>query len=93
MGGYFIPKESLRLVCDPDTLEDSVARAPRHSYLEPEPIQAEIMWTWERLQQENKRPYGVVSLVILIVSCMPLFWYLLLDRIRELSAAISGRES
>jgi hypothetical protein len=32
------------------------------------------------------------SLVVFGISCIPLVWYFLLDRIREISAAVSGRD-
>jgi hypothetical protein len=32
------------------------------------------------------------SLGLFAIFCIPLFWYLILDRIREVSAAVSGRD-
>lgn len=33
-----------------------------------------------------------VGLAVFLISCLPLVWYFLLDRIREVSAAVSGRD-
>jgi len=32
------------------------------------------------------------SLFVFAIFCVPLVWYFLLDRIREVSAAVSGRD-
>jgi hypothetical protein len=45
------------------------------------------------LEADNDRDNGrLFGLAALLLSCLPLFWYFLLDRIREVSAAISGRD-
>jgi hypothetical protein len=44
-------------------------------------------------EADNDRGNGrLFGLAVLLLSCLPLFWYFLLDRIREVSAAVSGRD-
>jgi len=35
---------------------------------------------------------GLLSLMVFAVLCLPLIWYFLIDRLREISGAISGRD-
>ena len=49
----------------------------------------------DNTQQEatNDRSDGrLVGSVLFLLFCLPLLWYLLLDRIREVSGAVSGRD-
>jgi hypothetical protein len=44
-------------------------------------------------EADNYRAHGHrFALLAFLVFCLPLAWYLVLDRIRELSAAIAGRD-
>jgi hypothetical protein len=44
-------------------------------------------------EADNDRADGRSSaLIAFLIFCLPLVWYLVLDRIRELSAAIAGRD-
>ncbi|MGA3230392.1 MAG: hypothetical protein ABSD51_10625 [Candidatus Binatus sp.] len=54
-------------------------------------FQARLLNTAE--EADNDRADGRSSaLIAFLVFCLPLVWYLVLDRIRELSAAIAGKD-
>jgi hypothetical protein len=53
-------------------------------------FQARLMNTAE--EADDYRTGRIYALIAFLIFCLPLAWYLILDRIRELSAAISGRD-
>ena len=51
------------------------------------------IWQVSEFGADQERFNGwFVGLVVFLISCLPLVWYFLLDRIRELSAAVSGKD-
>jgi hypothetical protein len=77
-GKLFMPGE----VCEPDALADTA------SY-DLTPVQQQIADFAQDAQNRNAWPLAIAAFA---VFCLPLIWYFLLDRARELSAAISGRD-
>ena len=70
------------LDCEPDALLD------RHNL---PVLETKIVETAR--EADNDRADGRrYALFVFLIFCLPLAWYLVLDRIRELSAAISGRD-
>jgi hypothetical protein len=69
-------------VCDPKDLADLIDLSG---------YQLEIADTAKEgdNERDDARTY---ALMVFLFSCLPLAWYLVLDRIRELSAAIAGRD-
>jgi hypothetical protein len=70
-------------VCEPDTLADGELQG-----YDLTPGQQQIADAWDA-QSHKTWPFGIAAFA---VFCLPLIWYFLLDRIRELGAAISGRD-
>jgi hypothetical protein len=86
--GHLVPDpppagfEDLDLVCEPEDLVDYV-------YANGE--QAQISDTAREANNDraNGRLFGLLTFV---AFCLPLGWYFLLDRLREVSDALSGRD-
>jgi len=53
-------------------------------------FQARLLNTAE--EADDYRTGRIYALIAFLIFCLPLAWYLILDRIRELSAAIAGRD-
>ncbi len=52
----------------------------------------ERVWDTAREVDSDERDRARSVLVVFLIFCLPLIWYLVLDRIREISAAIAGRD-
>jgi hypothetical protein len=50
------------------------------------------VWDVGREVDGDERDRARSVLVVFLIFCLPLIWYLVLDRIREISAAIAGRD-
>jgi hypothetical protein len=87
-------------ICEPDDLRGIRTQAPDGTYSEPMTdeklisdggIYARIIRADEDVKsyQDNEVFYSVA---LLLLSVAPFVWYFFLDRIREFSAAVSGRD-
>jgi hypothetical protein len=54
--------------------------------------QNDIWQVYEFGANQDRFDGWFVALVVFLISCLPLVWYLFLDRIRELSGAVSGKD-
>jgi len=71
-----------RYECNPEALRDRSGLKGRQADIVRRSVEAES-------DLDNARFYGGV---LVFVFCLPLIWYFLLDRIREFSNAVSGRD-
>jgi hypothetical protein len=76
-----------RLSCDPDLLlyEDNSSSGKLRG------IQVDIV-TIDRKADGKASELWSASGIVFSIFCIPAIWYLLLDRLREISAAVSGRD-
>ena len=88
------------LICKPDDLRGIETKAPDGTFTEPVTdeelirgggVTAQIIRDDEAV--EAYRDYELFfSLSLLVLSAVPFVWYFFLDRIREFSGAVSGRD-
>ena len=82
------------VICDPNQLIHRLATLPP---LPPgfeigNPKQAQIVRLADSGARLTRDSIDLRGFGVLAVSALPFIWYFLLDRIRELSAAVSGRD-
>ena len=73
--------------CEPDVLEADARGREFVSYSTP--VQQQID---DLARHAKDRSVWTLPIVAFAASCFPLIWYFLLDRVRELGAAISGKD-
>jgi hypothetical protein len=71
-----------KLICAPEELES----LDKGTLI---PVERQVRDAYDQKPEADVQEYGFI---VLLIFCAPIVWYFLLGRIRELSAAIAGRD-